>query len=302
MKRFFLILTLVIMAVVSRAAEKLEVVATLPDLAVVAMQVGGPFINLNTLANPSEDPHFVDPKPSFAKLLNKADLLIEGGADLEVGWLPPLVQNARNPKILPGQPGRFVASEGVPLKDRPTGPVDRSQGDVHPNGNPHYLMDPSNAPIVAKNLAERLAKLDPDNAQMYKQNAEAFREEILARTEIWKQMMEPFKGAKVITYHRSFNYFLDRFGLELFDTLEPKPGIEPSPSHIADLIKKGKEAGIKYILIEDNRPKKTADKVASEIGAKVVVLRHMPDTTKQARYTSWIRGMVEAMEKANKTK
>jgi ABC-type Zn uptake system ZnuABC Zn-binding protein ZnuA len=301
MKRFCFALLLAIVAMFSRAAQ-LEVVATLPDVAAVAMQVGGPFIHLSTLANPSEDPHFVDPKPSFAKLLNKADLLIEGGADLEVGWLPPLIQNARNPKILPGQPGRFSASEGVDLKERPTGPMDRSQGDVHPSGNPHYMMDPMNAIIVAKNLAERFAKLDAANASAYKQNAETMREEIVAQLGLWKQMMTPFKNSKVITYHRSFNYFLDRFGLELFNTLEPKPGIEPSPSHIAELIKKGKEAGIKFVVIEDNRSRKTPDKVAQEIGATVVVLRHMPEVTGQARYTAWIRGMVEAFEKANKSK
>ncbi len=299
MKKLLLILAAVLSGAVRGAEEKLDVVATLPDLAAVAMHVGGPFINLSCLANPAEDPHFVDPKPSFAKLLNKADLLIDGGAELEVGWLPPLVQNARNPKILPGQPGRLAASEGIDLKERPAGPVDRSQGDVHAAGNPHFMMDPKNAILVAAKIAERFAKLDPDHLAQYRQNAAGFEDEVDSRLHIWLQMMAPVKGAKVITYHRSFTYFLDCFGLELVDTIEPKPGIEPSPSHMAELIKKAKGAGVKFILIEDNRPRKTAEKIAQEIGAKVVILRHMPETGGQTRYTAWIRGMVEAIEKAN---
>lgn len=302
MKRILLACVLSALCATPRAAEEmLNIVATLPDLAAVAMQVGGPFIHLSCLANPAEDPHFVDPKPSFAKLLNKADLLVEGGADLEIGWLPPLVQNARNPKILPGQPGLIRASDGIDLKERPTGPVDRSQGDVHPMGNPHYMMDPLNAQIVARNLAERMAKLDPEHGKQFKENAVKFSDEIDARLTTWTKMMEPFKGVKVITYHKSFTYFLDRFGLELFDTIEPKPGIEPSPSHIADLIKKGQGAGIKFILIEENRPRKTPERVAKEIGARVVILRQMPDTAGQTRYTGWIRGMIETIQKAGKT-
>lgn len=302
MKRLFFTLLFVALALSASAADKLNVVATLPDLGAIAAQVGGDLIQLTTLANPSEDPHFVDPKPSFARVLNKADLLIEGGADLEAGWLAPIVQNARNAKILPGQQGRFMASVGIELKDRPIGPVDRSQGDVHPGGNPHYLMDPANAIIVAHNLAEHLGKLDSAHAAAFKENADKFKGEITAQLAQWSQTVAALKGAKVITYHRSFNYLLERFGLELFATLEPKPGIEPSPTHIADLIRRSKPAGIKFILIEDNRSRKTPDKVAQEIGAKVVVLRHMPEATGQARYAAWISGMIDAIDKANKTK
>lgn len=288
-----------ILAIVAPAGEtKLNVVATLPDLAAVTVQVGGAFVNVSCLANPAEDPHFVDPKPSFARLLNKADLLIDGGADLEVGWLPPLVQTARNAKVLPGQSGRFSASDGVPLKEVPTGPVDRSQGDVHPSGNPHYMMDPQNGAIVAHKIAERLGKLDAAHAAAFEANAKQFDEQLRAHMAGWQKMMEPFKGQKVITYHKSFTYFLDRFGLELFDTIEPKPGIDPSPSHIAELIKKGKEAGIKTIIIEENRPRRTADRVAQEIGAKVVVLHHMPEASADGRYVAWIQGMIETLAKS----
>jgi zinc/manganese transport system substrate-binding protein len=301
MKKLFFTSLFAALALITPAADKkLNVVCTLPDLAAVTDAVGGQVINLSCLAGPSEDPHFVDPRPSFVKLLNKADLLIEGGADLEVGWLPPLVQNARNSKILVGQSGHLNAAEKVEIKERPTGPVDRSQGDVHPLGNPHYLMDPLNAIIVAQQFAARLAQLDATHANDFKQNAQKFADQIKSQLPEWQKSLDAIKGQKVITYHRSFPYFLDRFGLLFFDALEPKPGVEPSPSHIADLIKRGKEAGIKLILIEENRPKKTAEKVAQEIGAKVVVLHHMPDTKGPDRYTAWIRGMVQAVTNGTK--
>jgi zinc/manganese transport system substrate-binding protein len=301
MKKLILIWLVAAMALSCSAAEKkLNVVCTLPDLAAVTDQVAGDLIHLTCLAGPSEDPHFVDPRPSFAKVLNKADLLVEGGVELEIGWLPPLIQNARNARILPGQPGRLNASERVEIKERPTGPVDRSQGDVHPLGNPHYMMDPMNAVMVAQHVAERLGQLDAAHASQFKQNADKFAEQIKTQLPEWEKIMQPVKGQKVITYHKSFPYFIDRFGLVFFDALEPKPGIEPSPSHIADLIKRGKEAGIKLILIEENRPRKTPERVAQEIGAKVVILHHMPDVKGTDRYATWIRGMVEAVANASK--
>lgn len=301
MKKLILILTMITLALTAQGAEKkLNVVCTLPDLAAVTDAVGGQFINLTCLAAPSEDPHFVDPRPSFAKLLNKADLLIEGGVELEIGWMPPLLQNARNSRILAGQLGNLNAADGVEIKERPTGPVDRSQGDVHPLGNPHYLMDPLNAIVVAQHVADRLSQLAPAHANEFKQNAQKFAEQIKAKLPEWEKTMEPVKGQQVITYHKSFPYFIDRFGLKFFDALEPKPGIEPSPSHIAELIRNGKAAGIKLILIEENRPKRTPDRVAQDMGAKVVVLHHMPEVTGADRYAGWISGMVAAVANASK--
>ena len=300
MKQILFSVALAILGFSTQAADKLQVVATLPDLAAIAAEVGGGAIILNTLAKPSEDPHFVDPKPSFAKILNKADLLIEGGADLELGWLPPLVQNARNPKILPGQPGRLSASDGIVLKERPAGPVDRSQGDVHPAGNPHYLMDPLNGPIVARNLAARFGKLQPAASAMFLENAASFEKQISSHMAEWRKSLSPLKDVKVITYHRTFTYFLDRFGLDLFDTIEPKPGIEPSPSHIAGLINRAKVAGVKVVLVEENRPRKTPERVAREIGAQLVIVPHMPDAAVSGKYVQWINQLVETIGKANK--
>jgi zinc/manganese transport system substrate-binding protein len=169
---------------------------------------------------------------------------------------------------------------------------------VHPSGNPHYMMDPQNAAIVAHKIAERLGKLDATHTAAFDANAKKFDDALRAALADWQKMMEPFKGKKVITYHKSFTYFLGRFGLELFDTIEPKPGIDPSPSHIAELIKKGKEAGIKTILIEENRPRRTADRVAQEIGAKVVVLHHMPEAVGDGHYVVWMREMIETLVKS----
>lgn len=302
MKKLILICLLATLALVTSAADKkLNVVCTLPDIAAVTDAVAGQLITLTCLAGPSEDPHFVDPRPSFARVLNKADLLIEGGADLEVGWLPPLVQNARNSKVLVGQAGHLNASEKVEIKERPTGPVDRSQGDVHPSGNPHYLMDPLNAIAVADQIAARLAQLDAAHASDFKQNAKKFADDINAKLPEWQKTMDSFRGQKVITYHRSFPYFIDRFGLVFFDALEPKPGVEPSPSHIAGLIQRAKAEGIKLILIEENRPKKTPERVAQDIGGKVVVLHHMPQTTGQDRYITWMSGLAESVASASKS-
>lgn len=290
MKRFLCIL---FAAASALAAEQLNVVATLPDLASIARAVGGEHVKITTLAQPTEDPHFVDPKPSFARVLNKADVLLEGGADLEAGWLEPLIEGARNPKILPGREGRIAGATGLELKEKPAAGADRSQGDVHPAGNPHYLMDPSNATLVAKTLADRFAKAQLKNATAFEANAMKFADEVQASAKKWKDQLATLRGAKVITHHRTFTYFLDAFGLELFDTIEPKPGIEPSPSHIAQLTKRAKEAGVKLILIEANRSRRTADRIATEIGARVVVLEHMPSDD----YIKWIGGMADAMSK-----
>lgn len=280
-------------ALCAQAAEQLNVVATLPDLAAVARAVGGEHVKVTALAQPTEDPHFVDPKPSFARLLNKAELLLEGGADLEAGWLEPLVEGARNPRILPGREGRIVGAAGLNMKEKPAASVDRSQGDVHPAGNPHYLMDPLNAAAMARNIAARFARAQPANAAAFSANAKKFGDELQSNAKKWSDQLALARGVKAITYHRTFTYFMDRFGLELFDTIEPKPGIEPSPAHIAQLTKRAKEAGVKLILIEGNRSRRTPDRIASEIGAKVVVLEHMPADD----YIQWIAGTVDAVAK-----
>jgi zinc/manganese transport system substrate-binding protein len=254
------------------AQAKLEVVATLPDFADIARRIGGDAVNVTCLARPSEDAHFVVPKPSFVRTLNKADLLIEGGADLETGWLPPLVAQARNAKIAPGGPGNLSLAGSVEILDVPTAPLDRSAGDVHPRGNPHFWLDPANGKRIAAAIAAAFAKADPASAAGFQQRLDGFDAEVDRCLAACADKLKPFAGTKVITYHRSFDYLLRRFGFELDGTIEPKPGIEPSPTHIRDLTARMKADGVKLIIIEPFRPRKTAEQLAAATGAKLVVL------------------------------
>lgn len=254
------------------AYAALNVVATLPDFASIARDIGGDRVSVSSLAKGTEDPHFIDARPSFVRALNKADVLIEGGADLEVGWLPPLVNNARNSRILGTAPGHILASRGIRLLEVPTGPIDRSMGDVHPGGNPHYSLDPANGKVIAATIADALAKLDPAGAAVFQSNQRRFDEQLEAKLGEWTRALAPYKGTKVVTYHKSFDYLLERFGFELVGTIEPRPGLEPSPTHINALIPKAREAGVRLVIIEPNRPRRTPQRVAEGVGAKLVVL------------------------------
>ena len=257
------------------AHAALNVVATLPDYGAIALEIGGDKVKVTSLAKGTEDPHFVDARPSFIRVLNQADVLLEGGAEMEVGWLPSLVNNARNSRILGDAPGHVLMARGIQLLDVPAGAVDRSMGDVHPGGNPHFAHDPANGKIMAAHLAEVFSKLDPGNAATYAANLKKFNERLAGKLEEWARSMAPFRGTKVVTYHKSYEYFAARFGLEVVGQIEPKPGIEPSPTHINALIPRMKQEGAKLVLIEPNRPRKTPDYVAQSIGAKVVIVPGM---------------------------
>src|SRR3954462_13511843 len=214
----------------SLATAQLRVVATTPDLAAVAREIGGDRVNVVALAKPTEDPHFVDAKPSFIVTLNRADALIEGGAELELGWLPPLMENARNGKIAAGAPGHIVASEGIRLLEIPTS-FDRSKGDVHSLGNPHFMIDPVNVKIVARNIADHLAQIDPKSAATYRGNITRFNARLDAKFADWQKALATYRAARIVTCHKDFVYLAQRFGLTIVDELEPKPGIAPSPAH-----------------------------------------------------------------------
>ncbi|HEX6627747.1 MAG TPA: zinc ABC transporter substrate-binding protein, partial [Gemmatimonadaceae bacterium] len=189
----------------SQATGQLRVVATTPDLASVAREIGGDKVNVAALAKPTEDPHFVDAKPSFIVTLNRADALVEGGAELELGWLPPLLENSRNSKIGAGAPGRVVASEGIRLLEIPTS-FDRSKGDIHSLGNPHFMIDPVDAKIVARNIATHFAAVDSKNASVYNANLARFNSRMDAKLADWQKQLAPYRGAKIVTYHRDFVY------------------------------------------------------------------------------------------------
>lgn len=257
------------------AHAKLNVVATLPDFGAIAKEIGGDKVEVTSIAKGTEDPHFVDARPSFIRVLNRADVLLEGGAELELGWLPPLVAGARNSRVLGDAPGHVVMSQGIRLLDVPTGPVDRSMGDVHPSGNPHYWLDPENGKTMAGTIAAAFSKVDPANATTYQSNLQKFTQRLEAKLKDWSKAMEPLRGTRVITYHKSYDYFLQRFGLELVTTIEPKPGIEPSATHINSLIPQARDKGVKVVLIEPNRSRRTPEYLAERIGAKVLVLPGM---------------------------
>ena len=274
MKKILLVLFAALFAGVS-AEAKLNVVATLPDLGAVARQIGNDHVEVTVLAKPTEDPHFVDARPSFVVALRKADLLITGGAELEIGWLPPLLQNARNPKIEVGQPGRVQASQGVRLMEVPAN-LTRAAGDVHAMGNPHFMTDPIIAKAVARHIAQAFSTIDPSNVAAYQENEKQFEATVNAKLQEWGGAMLPFKGQHVVAYHDSWPYFAHRFGLNIDIFLEPKPGIPPSPSHLAEVIAQIKAQHIKAIIVEPYHDRKIAQKVAEATGAKVVEFAQYP--------------------------
>lgn len=270
------LLTLLFSVSLALAAQaKLKVVATLPDLAALARDVGGDKVEVSAMAKPTEDSHFVDARPSFVVQLRDADVLIDGGAELEIGWLPPLLQNARNPKIDVGKPGRVQASQGVRLMNVPAS-ASRAAGDVHALGNPHFMVDPIIAKTVAANIARAFTMVDEKNTLVYDANLKKFEAAINAKLQEWGAALLPFKGQSVVAYHDSWPYFAHRFGLNIDTFLEPKPGIPPSPSHLAEVIEKIKAQKIKAIIVEPFHDRKIAEKVASSTGAKVVDFAQYP--------------------------
>jgi zinc/manganese transport system substrate-binding protein len=254
------------------ARAALNVVTTTEDLASIAREVGGDKIKVESLSRGYQDPHFVEAKPSFVFKLNKADLLIVVGRELEIGWLPPLITQARNSKIQPGADGYLDASLTAKILEIPTSQITRAMGDVHPSGNPHYWLDPDNGKRIAKAIQKKLAAMDSASAATYAQREEDFERRLSAADKGWQAQMAPYKGAKIVTYHRSWPNFADHFGLDVMGYVEPKPGIPPSPSHTLELMKAMKEQGVKIILVEPYFDAKTPNSIARETGAKVLVL------------------------------
>ena len=284
------------------AHAKLNIVASTPDVGSIAKEIGKDKIEVMSIAKPTEDPHFVDAKPSFIVKLNKADMLIDGGLHLEIGWLPNLVVGARNKKILAGENGYLVASAGVPIMEVPTS-ADRAMGDVHPMGNPHFMLDPANGKIVATHICDRLCQIDASNCAYYKDNLKGFLKRLDQKLSEWQKTLEPFRGTKIVTYHKTFSYFANRFNLNVAGTLEPKPGIPPSPTHINSLIPMMKNEGVKLILIEPFRERKTPEFAASQTGAKIVVFPIMVGGQKEVEdYLSIFDYTINQIVSALKTK
>ena len=254
------------------ARAELNVVATTQDLASIAQEIGGDRIKVTPLARGYQDPHFVEAKPSFVLTLNRADLLIVVGRDLELGWLPPLITQSRNARIQPGANGYLDPSQTARILELPTGSITRAMGDVHPLGNPHYWLDPENGRRIGHAIKERLSQLDAANAAYYAQREADFGRRLTEAQQRWKAQMAPFKGLKVVTYHRSWANFADAFGLEVIGYVEPKPGIPPTPQHTLDVINAMKAQNVKLILVEPYFDLKTPNSIAEKTGGRVVVL------------------------------
>ena len=286
-------------AITSPARAAVNVVTTTEGLAAVVREVGGDRVKVTALSRGIQDPHFVDANPSLAVKLRNADLLVDVGMDLEIGWLPPLVIQSRNSAILPGGARRLTAAAAVPPMDLPTGPVDRSQGDIHPSGNPHFLADPRRVQRVAAAIAARLAEIDPGGAAAYTDRLRAFRAKVAAAEKGWKAQLAPFAGRSVITQHKTLTYLLDWAGMTAAGYLEPRPGVAPPPSHVASLAATVRSAGVKGVLVENYYDRRSADQLRDLTGVKVIVIPGDVGGTKDASdWVSFVDVLVRALVQA----
>jgi zinc/manganese transport system substrate-binding protein len=273
----------------------LHVVSSIPTLGSLAKEVGGNRVEVESLGKGYQDPHFIEPKPSLMLVLNRADLLLHVGLELEIGWLPPLVLGSRNPKIQVGEPGNLDCSRAIPVVDIPTTKVDRSMGDIHPQGNPHYWLPPANARIVAREIAQRLMQLDPEGRAGYEKNLASFNARVDAKEKEWAPEVAKLKGVKVATYHKSWSYVSHWLGMEEIGYVEPKPGIPPDPQHLSRLIAAMKQDGAKLLLMEDFYNKSVATLVAEKAGAKLLDLP--TDVGARPEIKDWFT-LVDAVVKA----
>jgi len=269
-------------AVSRPAAAALQVVTTTADLGALAQEIGGDRITVTALAKGYQDPHFVDPKPSFILAVSRADLLIVIGRELEIGWLPPLINSSRNAKIQPAGKGYLDASMNVKILEIPTGQITRAMGDVHPSGNPHYWLEPENGRRIAQAIRDKLSELSPADRAYFAQRYGDFNARLAEAEKRWTAAMAPYKGVKIVTYHRSWPNFMEHFGLDVIGYVEPKPGVPPSPTHTLELIAEMKSEGAKIIIVEPYFDLKTAQSIANQVGGKVLVLAPSVGGVKEA--------------------
>lgn len=269
----FVLFLAALVALTSRGAAeaKIRVITTTEDLAALTRAVGGDKVEVESLTRGYQNPHSVEMKPSYMRKLNRADLFVKVGLDLEL-WSQMLVDGSRNPKIFPGAPGYVDASVGAEILQIPTTRVDRSLGDIHLLGNPHYWLDPLNGKVVLQNILDGLTRVSPADAEYFRKNKEAYAKKIDEALQRWLKMMEPYRGTKVVTYHNSWPNFVKRFGLDVVSFIEPKPGIPPSSSHVLSLIEKMKREDVRIIIMEPYFQPDVPRLVAEKTGGKVVVL------------------------------
>jgi zinc/manganese transport system substrate-binding protein len=277
----------IMFAPVAAQAKKLNIVTATTDMAALAQEVGGDKINVESIARGYQDPHFVEAKPSFLLKLRQADLLIVVGLQLEIGWLPPLITQSGNPRIQVGANGYLDASQFAEILDIPTGTVTRAEGDVHPLGNPHYWLDPDNGRRIAKGIAAKLGEVDAADASYFQERFQDFDKRLAAAEQKWDAEMKPYRGRKVVTYHKSFPNFARHFGLNVVGYVEPRPGIPPTPSHTFELIGLMKRENCKVILVEPYFDLKTPDSIARETGGKVV--QYLPSVGGEKDVTDYFK-------------
>jgi ABC-type Zn uptake system ZnuABC Zn-binding protein ZnuA len=268
-------------------AKKLNVVTSTTDMAALTQEVGGDKITVEAIAKGYQDPHFVEAKPSFLLKLRNADLLVVVGLQLEIGWLPPLINQCGNARIQVGAPGYLDASQFAEILEKPTGEVTRAMGDVHPLGNPHYWLDPDNGRRIARGIAQKLSELDPGDASYFQQQLQDFEKRLAAAEQKWGAEMKAYQGRKVVTYHNSFPNFAHHFNLNVIGYVEPRPGIPPTPSHTIELIGLMKRENCKIILVEPYFDLKTPNSVASNTGGKVVV--YLPSVGGEKQVTNYFQ-------------
>lgn len=280
MKKFFLTVFFLLFAL--PAFSKVEVVTSYPYIQDIAEKIGQDKINASTLGSGNWDPHFVVPKPSLIARTRKADLLIINGAQLEIGWLPPIIQQANNPDIQPGYKGFLDLSNFVNLIQVPTN-ISRGQGDVHPSGNPHFHLDPHNIPLISDAITNKLCQLDSSACNFYQKNNQDFKQKWDTKLKVWDKKLSALKGINVIEYHRVYDYLFSRYGLNIVNTIEPLPGIVPTPKHLVQLINQARKSNIKYILKAVYNPKEQSVFVAEKSKIKLIVLPHDIGSVSEAK-------------------
>jgi len=265
--------------------KKLNVVTATTDMASLTQEVGGDRVSVESIAKGYQDPHFVEAKPSFLLKLRQADLLVVVGLQLEIGWLPPLITQSGNPRIQVGANGYLDASQFAEILDIPQGTVTRAEGDVHPLGNPHYWLDADNGRRIARGIAGKLGDLDPEDAAYFQQRFQDFDKRLTAAEQKWDAEMKPYRGRKVVTYHRSFPNFAKHYGLNVIGYVEPRPGIPPTPSHTIELIQLMRRENCKVVLVEPYFDLKTPQSIGRETGAQVVV--YLPSVGGEKQVTNY---------------
>jgi zinc/manganese transport system substrate-binding protein len=267
MKALLILILLFFVPVFAHAADPIPVVTTTTDIAAIVKAIGGERVAVESIAKGAQDPHYVEAKPSYMRVVNRARAVFSVGLQLEIGWLPLLIQGARNRNLL-----QVELSQGIPVLERPTGPVSRAQGDVHPEGNPHYWLDPRNGIAMARRIAQELKGIAPADGALFERNLKTFEDDLNRRRQKWEERMTPFRGAEVVAYHKEWEYLSRWLGLSIIGYVEDKPGIPPAPQQLANIVRTMQQRKIKALLVASSTNPSIPQSVAEKGGAKLVIL------------------------------